>query len=52
MCLSVYANVHIFVYTIILHVYIFGFLDRRKCNRGGSAAGATFVAVNIIYSSM
>ena len=40
MRLSVYANFHIFVYTIILHVYIFGFLDRRKCNRGSSTAAA------------
>ena len=42
MRLSVYANFHIFVYTIILHVYIFGFLDRRKWNRGGSTAAAEY----------
>jgi hypothetical protein len=49
MRLSVYTNFHISVYTIILHVYIFGFVDRRKCNRGGSAAAATFVACNRHY---
>ena len=42
MRLSVYANFHIFVYTIILHVYIFGFFDRRKWNRGGSTAAAEY----------
>jgi hypothetical protein len=35
MRMSVYANFHLFVYTIILHVYIFGFLDRRKDRRFG-----------------
>jgi hypothetical protein len=42
--LSVYVNFHIFVYMIILHVYIFGFLDRRKCNRGGSPGRSRYTS--------
>ena len=49
MRLSVYAKFHIFVYTIILHVYICGCLDRRKCNRGGFGCRRHLVACNRHY---